>query len=351
MPQFYSRPSFEPQYDHPLTDELFNDPFSMPSPPVSSSPQERPMTRQLFNDPFSMPPPLTTRTLQDPLSDEFQGASDGSLTDISLIPPVRTDQLMPFSGPLVDVRTPQSLMAALQSTMATTARQAVVIPGTKKRTRKQVTSRRRMSSFLRVGITLVVFVPILIIALLSFTAPAQGHNGIPVIGGVIDWLHAREQSLGLVAAAPPKISPMNTVTIPMMQTSKSQYIAIARQDAIDAGISPDLYVLQITKESHFDPNAVSPAGAKGIAQFEDGAAQDAGLKNPFDPIAALKAGARYMAALHIHYGGNYSQALAAYNYGIGNVDAAIAADGDNWMMDMPPETLTYVQQITSGMVP
>jgi soluble lytic murein transglycosylase-like protein len=47
----------------------------------------------------------------------------------------------------------------------------------------------------------------------------------------------------------------------------SPYIAIARQDAIEAGISPDLFVRQINRESGFDPQALSPAGAQGIAQF------------------------------------------------------------------------------------
>ncbi|MBV8472544.1 MAG: lytic transglycosylase domain-containing protein, partial [Hyphomicrobiales bacterium] len=43
----------------------------------------------------------------------------------------------------------------------------------------------------------------------------------------------------------------------------------------------------IWQESSFQPGAVSPAGAQGIAQFMPGTASDRGLANPFDPEEAI----------------------------------------------------------------
>lgn len=94
------------------------------------------------------------------------------------------------------------------------------------------------------------------------------------------------------------------------------YRALAREAAQRAGIDPDLFARQIEVESNFNPDAVSPAGAVGIAQivpeFHPGV-------DPRDPAAALEYAARWVARLHQRYG-RYDLALAAYNAGPGNVD-------------------------------
>ena len=53
----------------------------------------------------------------------------------------------------------------------------------------------------------------------------------------------------------------------------------------------------IWKESLFDPGAVSPKGAQGLAQFMPGTAKLRGLADPFDPKQALAASAGYLAEL------------------------------------------------------
>ncbi|MBN9623683.1 MAG: lytic transglycosylase domain-containing protein, partial [Actinobacteria bacterium] len=50
-------------------------------------------------------------------------------------------------------------------------------------------------------------------------------------------------------------------------------------------------------ESNFNPFAVSPAGAVGIAQFMPGTAASYGLEDPFDPAEAIGAQARLMSDL------------------------------------------------------
>lgn len=133
-------------------------------------------------------------------------------------------------------------------------------------------------------------------------------------------------------------------TIPMSYTMANDYVSMARQAAIDAGISPDAFVRQIQQESGFNPNAGSPAGAEGIAQFMPATAASMGV-NPYDPSSALPGAARLMASLAAQFGGDYSKALAAYNAGAGAVDSAVAQGGGNWLAYMPAETQNYVAVI------
>ena len=104
-----------------------------------------------------------------------------------------------------------------------------------------------------------------------------------------------------------------------MAYTKEQLVSIARQKAIANGIDPDIFVRQIQQESGFNPNATSGAGAQGIAQFMPDTAKGVGLSNPYEPITALDAGAKYLASYYKRYG-DYPQALAAYNAGASNVD-------------------------------
>jgi soluble lytic murein transglycosylase-like protein len=92
----------------------------------------------------------------------------------------------------------------------------------------------------------------------------------------------------------------------------------ARQAAIEAGIDPDIFARQIEQESGFNPNAKSPAGALGIAQFMPGTAKGLGV-DPMDPQAALRAAAKLDKSYLDDYGGDWRLALAAYNAGPGNV--------------------------------
>jgi Transglycosylase SLT domain/D-alanyl-D-alanine carboxypeptidase/Putative Flp pilus-assembly TadE/G-like len=83
-------------------------------------------------------------------------------------------------------------------------------------------------------------------------------------------------------------------------------------------VSPGLLAAQLMAESGFNPRAVSPAGALGIAQFMPGTARSYGLRDPFDPIASIDAQAHLMSDLlrQLH---SVPLALAAYNAGSGAV--------------------------------
>ena len=96
----------------------------------------------------------------------------------------------------------------------------------------------------------------------------------------------------------------------------------------------------IWQESRFNPYAVSPAGAEGIAQFMPGTALIWGLEDPFEPGQALIKSAQYLSYLHRKLG-NLGFAAAGYNAGSGRVTDWL--NGSNYM---PRETRNYVRIIT-----
>ncbi len=123
------------------------------------------------------------------------------------------------------------------------------------------------------------------------------------------------------------------------------YIAIARLDAINAGIPPGLFVRQIDRESGFDPHAMSPSGAEGIAQFMPKTAASLGI-DPWNPVEALKGAAQLMAHYTKMFAGTYAKALATYNAGPGAVQHALKVCGEvHWMNCLPAETQQYIAAI------
>jgi Transglycosylase SLT domain len=94
------------------------------------------------------------------------------------------------------------------------------------------------------------------------------------------------------------------------------------------------------KESLFDPNAVSPAGAQGIAQFMPGTAERRKLEDPFEPMAAISASASFLSDLKKDFG-NLGLAAAAYNAGEARITRWLAGNSV-----LPDETEGYVASIT-----
>jgi Transglycosylase SLT domain/D-alanyl-D-alanine carboxypeptidase/Putative Flp pilus-assembly TadE/G-like len=117
----------------------------------------------------------------------------------------------------------------------------------------------------------------------------------------------------------------------------ARYAPIIARAAQHWGVSAQLLAAQLYAESNFNPFAVSPAGAQGIAQFMPGTAAGLGLRNPFDAAASIDAQAHLMHDLLSRFA-SVPLALAAYNAGPG----AVARCGC-----VPPfaETQAYVAKI------
>jgi soluble lytic murein transglycosylase-like protein len=85
------------------------------------------------------------------------------------------------------------------------------------------------------------------------------------------------------------------------------------------GIDPALLAGLVKQESGFDPNAGSPAGARGLTQLMPGTAAGLGVTNVLDPLQSLDGGAKYLRQQLDAFGGDVTRALAAYNAGPGAV--------------------------------
>ena len=109
-------------------------------------------------------------------------------------------------------------------------------------------------------------------------------------------------------------------------------------------------------ESAFNPQAVSSARAAGMWQFMPATGKDFDLKQNFfrddrrDVLASTRAALDYLQKLHGMFG-DWHLALAAYNWGEGNVGRAIqrnqraGRDAGYWDLNMPDETRNYVPKL------
>jgi hypothetical protein len=130
-------------------------------------------------------------------------------------------------------------------------------------------------------------------------------------------------------------SPASSTTLPSFVPV--QYREPILRSAARWNVPPALMAGQLMAESGFDPNAGSPAGAQGIAQFMPSTAAAYGLTNPYDPVAAIEAEAHLMSDLLRQFG-SPELALAAYNAGPAPVEACHC-------IPPYPETQAYVTRI------
>lgn len=114
--------------------------------------------------------------------------------------------------------------------------------------------------------------------------------------------------------------------------------------AAEAALDPGFFARLLWRESLFDPAAVSPAGAQGIAQFMPETARLRRLADPFDPAEAIRASAAYLKDLEGRFG-NIGLAAAAYNAGEAGLARYLAGSAA-----LPGETRAYVVAITGHRV-
>lgn len=119
-----------------------------------------------------------------------------------------------------------------------------------------------------------------------------------------------------------------------MSSIAQMIIAEAQRQGIDPALA--LEVAQV--ESGLNPSAVSPKGAVGVFQLMPGTAGDLGVANSFDAQQNIRGGIAYLRQLLGQFG-DPSAALAAYNWGPGNVSAAIAQYGSDFSMTTPQGTI------------
>lgn len=104
-------------------------------------------------------------------------------------------------------------------------------------------------------------------------------------------------------------------------------------------LPPGFFARLLWQESRFDANALSPAGAQGIAQFMPGTAKLRGFSDAYNPAEAMERSAHYLGELVRVYG-NPGLAAVAYNGGERRADGFVAGGG------LARETINYVPIIT-----
>jgi hypothetical protein len=108
------------------------------------------------------------------------------------------------------------------------------------------------------------------------------------------------------------------------------------------GLNPDLVAAMVRVESAFQPQVVSPKGARGLMQLMPATASRFGVAvhELENPERNLEAGTSYLSWLLRRFGEDPSRVLAAYNAGEGSVDR---------YGGVPPyrETQNYLERIYS----
>ena len=137
----------------------------------------------------------------------------------------------------------------------------------------------------------------------------------------------------------PMVSTIRQMPSETPSAASGDFDDIILEAAAAYDVDPDLIRGVVKAESDFDPRAQSPKGAMGLMQLMPQTAEELGVKDPYDPTANIMGGTRYLKRLIDRYQGDVSLALAAYNWGMGNLEN----HGDR----LPSETRNYVRKITA----
>jgi hypothetical protein len=181
------------------------------------------------------------------------------------------------------------------------------------------------------------------------TASGPDANGSP-IQDEHEQHHAAvaEISSDLTAPLdPPGAADSQKVPLPpaakqVVHRSREEVCDTLAKSAQSNNLPVPFFIRLLYQESGFNPGEVSSAGAEGIAQFMPETSASEGLRNPFDPLEAIPASARFLRKLLAQFG-NLGLAAAAYNAGPRRVQDWLASKGKG---KLPRETEGYVKIVT-----
>lgn len=167
--------------------------------------------------------------------------------------------------------------------------------------------------------------------LLSLVAGEQNYSGMGLL-----FPEGSYSAVGISSEkAPSKIQqvpPKKEMIVPDNEIDR-----IIGQAAEAYGVDRDLIRSVVRVESGFEVRSTSPRGAKGLMQLMPDTARELGVQNSYDPVENIMGGTRYLKGLLDRYQGDLRLALAAYNWGMGNVERNPEK--------LPRETANYISRV------
>ncbi len=163
-------------------------------------------------------------------------------------------------------------------------------------------------------------------------AVSRSRRGKAVLGDALDFVTVTAQRIGAALGD-------WTARIPV--ALRTVFAAAAARYSLPSGLLEAVAY----RESRYRADIISgayrsSAGAVGIMQIVPKWHPEVGEAGALDPAVAIPYAAKYLRQLHTQFGA-WDLALAAYNWGPGNLKAW-QTKGGNW----PSETRTYVAEIT-----
>jgi soluble lytic murein transglycosylase-like protein len=147
----------------------------------------------------------------------------------------------------------------------------------------------------------------------------------------------------LVVKSPAKPSPHQTILLERSLLIRPLVDTVARLHNVDG----DLVMALIEIESGFNPQAISPKGARGLMQLMPATASRYGMRDAkelLDPARNLDIGIRHLKDLLAAHNGQWALAMASYNAG----QHAVAKYGQR--IPRYNETMLYVPAVLSAAV-
>lgn len=171
---------------------------------------------------------------------------------------------------------------------------------------------------------------------ISFSGGGRGNASFAAKAALLDGRLSEQYEFS--ARLTPDYRPADDpASLPRFSGSyRGEFLGLARAAARRHAVPEDLFLRLVQQESGWNPGAISPKGATGLAQLMPDTARLLGVDID-DPVQNLEGGARYLRMMYDRFG-SWRLALAAYNAGPEAVEEA---------GDVPPfdETRAYVLAI------